>query len=154
MTVKSPKFRQIMFFWVLLVAPVSLTAHQSLAAVPTLQECNKLDKELEDLKSQGVVEGLEKGPDWAKSNLPANRVNMILRYLKVYERVRFQCEDVFAEAEAIEMARKAKEAARLLALSNIPPPPEKRPKNVPKPLKISKKRYQVPIPPLPSRNSN
>jgi len=134
---------------VILTVAMSLLTNQALAKERSLDECRKLERERTKLVNQGIVKDLDKGPEWARTNLPANRVNEILRYLKIFEKIQFQCQTVFAQAEAEQAARIAREKAKALALAHIPPPPEKRPKIIPKNIK---KRGRA-IPPLPIRRS-
>ena len=130
-----------------------ITASSVLAATPALsktidlENCKRLETEQASLTDPALLEHMAKGPEWVKSSLPANRVNKILRYLRVSEIVQFRCQDVFA-IEDIKQARlKAKEAARLVALSNIPPPPERRPKVA----IVSTPKGLIRIPPLPQK---
>jgi len=134
---------------VILTVALSLLTNQALAKERSLDECRKLERERKNLVSQGIVKDLDKGPEWARTNLPANRVTKIIRYLNIYEKIQFQCQTVFAQAEAREAARIANEKAKALALANIPPPPEKRPKVTPK----NQKKRGMRIPPLPIRRS-
>lgn len=100
-----------------------------------LDTCRSYETERADLFKLGIAEDMDKGPEWAKANLPADRIQKILRYIHLDEQVRFRCADVFAGAAVREADRRARiAAARDLAaqrawearqadmLKNIPPP--------------------------------
>lgn len=131
------------------VFAISAVLRPALGAPLSLQDCRKLEQEQAGLTSQGVLADLEKGPEWVKTNLPANRVTRALRYLRIYEQVRFRCENIFAAEGAREVKRLAQQAARAKALANIPPPPGKRPEIT----FASTKTGVIRIPPLPARAS-
>lgn len=133
------------------------------AAAPDLESCRKLEAEKAELAAGGVPADMANGPEWAKANLPADRIQKILRYIFVDEQVRFRCAEVFATAavvkeemearriarEALE-ARLAWEARQAEMLKNIPHPernPEPRTKTATK----SPPKGRSGVPPLPER---
>ncbi len=138
-------------------------ALQASAGAPGIEACRSLEAEKGQLAAVGVPADMANGPEWAKANLPADRIQKILRYIFVDEQVRFRCAEVFAAAavikEEMEARRIAKEAleARLAwearqaeMLKNIPPPernPEPRTVTATK----SPARSSSGIPPLPER---
>ena len=122
MSIPSTAIRAMLF----LIA-LATCIPKTLADAPGIEACKKLQLEKTTMESQGILADLEKGPQWAKANLPANRVKAILKYLSIYEQVQFRCEYVFAAVEADAAIRKAQEAARARALKNVPPPPVKNP---------------------------
>ncbi len=141
----------------------SALAMQAIAGPPDIEECRSLEAEKAQLAAGGVPADMSNGPEWAKANLPADRIQQILRYIFVDEQVRFRCAEIFAAAavikEEMEARRIAKEAleARLAwearqaeMLKNIPPPernPEPRTVTATKSPANSGKG----IPPLPER---
>ncbi len=112
-----------------------------------IKDCKAFEREHKKYVATGIRADMERGPEWAKSNLPANRVQQVLRFLYLEEQLRFRCEDVFAEAELVEMERRAEAEAHAKALANIPPPPIQRPQFAKLP---NSKRYIL-VPPLPER---
>ncbi len=133
------------------------------AGPPDLEACRGLEAEKAQLAASGVPVDMTKGPEWAKANLPADRIQKILRYIFVDEQVRFRCVEVFAAAavlkEEMEARRIAKEAleARLAwearqaeMLKNIPHP-ERNPE--PRTLTATKStaKSRAGVPPLPER---
>lgn len=126
-----------------------------------LDTCKGFETERATLFSAGVPADLERGPEWARVNLPATRIQQILRYIHLDEQVRFRCADVFATAavrEAEEAARiaaakalaaqKAWEARQAEILRNIPPP-DRKPRRTAS--KQPKPRFSGVTPPLPER---
>ena len=112
-------------------------------------DCEAYEREHEQYVASGIRADMLRGPEWAKANLPANRVQQVLRFLFLEEQIRFRCQDLFAEAELIEMERRAEAAAREKALANIPPPPIPRPEFA----RIPNTKRFVLVPPLPTQKS-
>jgi hypothetical protein len=54
--------------------------------------CDGLRAEKARLEATGVPQAMEKGPDWAKANLGADRLRQIQRYIEVGEGLTFRCE--------------------------------------------------------------
>jgi hypothetical protein len=61
--------------------------------------CNKLQTERQSLNVLGVDKYIAKGADWAKANLNAADLNLVKRYLDVYEQLKFRCEKVIPVIE-------------------------------------------------------
>ena len=66
------------------------------------------------LEAQGIVEDVAKGPEWAKANLPASRLELIKQYIYVKEQTAFRCPSLvvvsvpeLAEPEALVPGSKA-----------------------------------------------
>lgn len=109
----SIRFTAVLFIaWLLPVA-----AH---ATKPKLDKDTCTQLRLEQTKSlkSGIVNDISKGPEWAKTNLSADRVREIARYIKLDEEVRFGCRDAKLSADA-EKASKA--AARIELNSDADP---------------------------------
>ena len=65
---------------------------QQLAAVPLdIEACDKLVKEEHDLERAGARANLAKGPQWAKANLPQDKIEQVKRLIEVEEQVAFRC---------------------------------------------------------------
>lgn len=123
-----------------------------------LDTCRANETERAELHKTGIVAEMDKGPEWAKANLPAERLQQILRYIHLDEQVMFRCGDVFAEATVRQAEEAAKiEAARILAaqkayearraeqLRNIPIP-DRKPRQ-----RITRNSPRAGVPPLPVR---
>lgn len=109
----SIRFTAALFIaWLLPVA-----AH---ATKPKLDKDTCTQLRLEQTKSlkSGIASDISKGPEWAKTNLSADRVQEIARYIKLDEEVRFGCRDAKLSADA-EKASKA--AARIELNSDADP---------------------------------
>ncbi|MBI1650711.1 hypothetical protein [Hyphomicrobium sulfonivorans] len=53
--------------------------------------CSALVSELETLVSTGLRDDIERGPEWAKKNLPDERVRSALRLLEIEDQIEFRC---------------------------------------------------------------
>lgn len=53
--------------------------------------CNQLKNEQQRLASEGLKTEMLHGPDWAKANLPASRLDEIKRLMEVEEQINFRC---------------------------------------------------------------
>lgn len=62
------------------------------AAELTKEVCEALRAEKARLEAAGVAQAMEKGPEWAKANLGADRMRQIQRYIEVGEGLAFRCE--------------------------------------------------------------
>jgi len=129
-----------------------------------LEHCRKLEVEREALLKTNITEEMAKGPEWAKSNLPAERLKAILRYIHVDEQVRFRCVNAFAEAAVAEQeaearrialaaleAKRAWEARQKEMLANIPKPDRPPTELLKKRKKTATRRSARGVPPLPVR---
>jgi hypothetical protein len=70
------------------------------AAVPAAaakldgEACRRIRAEHEGLVATGVRGDMGRGPDWAKANLPPERLERIKRWLTLEEDLRFKCNEV------------------------------------------------------------
>ncbi len=94
----------------------------------TLADCRALEADKADAIHSGVEIEMERGPEWAKSNLSADRLREILRFIKIEEMLKFRCVGVF-KATTKEKQRKDRQAARRLGIK-IPPLPGRNPRRV------------------------
>jgi hypothetical protein len=63
------------------------------AAAPLDQEaCARLKTELMQLELGGTRVSMAKGPEWAKVNLPADKLQQIKRLIEVEEQILFRCQ--------------------------------------------------------------
>jgi hypothetical protein len=121
-------------------AQVLLLAWCGVAAAAALEQdaCAKLKTELLQLELAGTRTSMAKGPDWAKANLGADKLQQIKRLLDVEEQILFRCqgkplvvlpEGVDGEAAAVPADRSkdgtaaAKAAAETKGASKDPQAP-------------------------------
>jgi hypothetical protein len=120
-----------------------LLASSSGAAAATLDQdaCAQLKTELLQLELAGARTSMAKGPDWAKANLGADKLQQIKRLLEVEEQILFRCqgkplvvlpEGVDGEAAAAPAERSkdgsaAKPATETKGAAKEPPAPGKAP---------------------------
>jgi hypothetical protein len=64
--------------------------------------CDALHAEAATLAAAGLKADMEKGPEWAKANLPEDRMKQIQRYIEVEEGLAFRCRKI-----AIPVKKKA-----------------------------------------------
>jgi hypothetical protein len=127
-------------------AQVLLLAWCGVAAAAALEQdaCAKLKTELLQLELAGTRTSMAKGPDWAKANVGADKLQQIKRLLEVEEQILFRCqgkplivlpEGVDGEAAAVpaDGTAAAKAAAETKATPEpaataAPPKPKPKPK--------------------------
>src|SRR5262245_2504717 len=75
-------------------AQVLLVAWCGAAAAAALDQeaCARLKTELLQLELAGARTSMAKGPDWAKANLAADKLQQIKRLLEVEEQILFRCQ--------------------------------------------------------------
>ena len=84
--------RAALFVGTLAAMGVTLIEARKVAAVPLeIEACDKLVKEEADLERAGARTNLAKGPQWAKANLPQDKIEQIRRLIEVDEQVAFRC---------------------------------------------------------------
>ncbi|WP_088342491.1 MULTISPECIES: hypothetical protein [Rhodomicrobium] len=66
------------------------------------ETCNRLRTERQSLATLGADKNFERGADWAKVNLKPADLNLVKRYLDVFEQIKFRCEKIAAVAEPEE----------------------------------------------------
>jgi hypothetical protein len=108
---------------VLLLA-ASSAAPKSAAAALDEDTCNKLRTERQSLVVLGADKHFAKGADWAKANLAAADLNLVKRYLDVYEQIKFRCDKIVAIAEPDELGGGGDDDDA--AAGNAPPMPQRR----------------------------
>ena len=72
----------------------ALVACCGAAAAATLDQeaCARLKTELMQLELGGTRGSMAKGPEWAKVNLPADKLQQIKRLIEVEEQILFRCQ--------------------------------------------------------------
>jgi hypothetical protein len=87
----------ICFLAVLLLAPFAASANPL-----DDQACQRLRTERQALMVLGIDKHVEKGAGWAKERLTVADLNLVKRYLDVFEQIKFRCEKIVAIAEPEE----------------------------------------------------
>lgn len=83
-----------------LVAGFLWAAPGPVAAAPIDKAgCDRLEMERKALLVLGIDKYFENGLEWARANLTVADLNLVKRYLDVYERLKFQCQE---EVEIVE----------------------------------------------------
>lgn len=75
----------------LLVTIVALPGQPGHTAALDRDSCNKLKTEQAALEKQGVRVTMLKGPEWAKTNLAADKLEQIRRVIELDEQLLFRC---------------------------------------------------------------
>jgi hypothetical protein len=75
------------------LAVAALLAAPRIATADMLDEpaCNQLKNEQQRLAADGLKTEMLHGPDWAKANLPASRMEQIKHLMEVEEQINFRC---------------------------------------------------------------
>ncbi len=111
-----------------LAACVYAVLSQPASAAPKLDKetCEQLRTDQAKFIQSGILADLQRGPEWAKTNLAAERIREIELFISLDEQIKFGCRDVTLTGDAL----RAGEAARRLELNpNLdptqpPPAPE------------------------------
>ena len=75
----------------LVTALLLLASGPSAAAPLDPAECKSLKSEHETLLAGGAKKDMAKGPEWARTNLKADRLDKIARLIAVEEKLSFRC---------------------------------------------------------------
>jgi hypothetical protein len=82
--------------------------------------CLRLESERQALIVLGIDNYFVKGAEWAKANLTVADLNLVKRYLDVYEQLKFRCKE---EIDIVEVDEPDDEEDVGDGVSNAPPPP-------------------------------
>lgn len=87
-----------------MLVPVILLLAPFAASANTLddQACQRLRTERQALTVLGIDKHVEKGAGWAKERLTVADLNLVKRYLDVFEQLKFRCDKLIALAEPAE----------------------------------------------------
>ena len=101
----------------LLALMVLMAGDAPLVATPLDKAaCSALVSELETLVSTGLRDDIERGPEWAKKNLPDERVRSALRLLEIEDQIEFRCHKRYwparPEQTAIPLPQRAPDSIR------------------------------------------
>ena len=53
--------------------------------------CDGLKDEQTKLSAAGVTDAMHRGPEWAKANLPEEKLKMVARWIDIEEQINFRC---------------------------------------------------------------
>jgi hypothetical protein len=85
------------------IAAILLSAPGAASANPLdEQACQRLKTERQALTVLGIDKHIEKGAAWAKERLTVADLNLVKRYLDVFEQIKFRCEKIVALVEPEE----------------------------------------------------
>ena len=101
---------------VIALAACAIPAATALATQPKIDAdtCTQLRLEQIKFRQSGIVDDMAKGPEWAKANLPPDRLREIEHYMALDEQVKFGCRDAKLSPEA----EKASEAASRIEINS------------------------------------
>jgi hypothetical protein len=89
-------------------------------------ECQKLDAERKALMVLGADKYIEKGPDWAKTNLTVADLDLVKRYFDVFEQLKFRCQEDTGIIEVDEPDGVDEDDQQTATPGSAPPVPERR----------------------------
>src|SRR3954468_15435285 len=92
-----PMLHRVIAVLVLYVAPAASRATNPKIDADT---CTTLRLEQIKFRQSGILDDMSKGPDWAKTNLSADRLREIEHYMMLDEQVKFGCRDAKLSPEA------------------------------------------------------
>jgi hypothetical protein len=120
-----------------LIAAFCLTPFHVWATAPKIdaETCTSLRLEQIKFRQSGILDDMNKGAAWAKTNLSADRLREIQHYLELDEQVQFGCRDAKLTAEA----KRASEAAARIELNSDADPTAPVAHDPPKPENAAKK---------------
>ncbi len=107
--------RHVLIFALAFAVPAGASATDAKIDAET---CNLLRLEQIKFRQSGILDDMSKGAEWAKANLPADRLREIEHYLQLDEQVKFGCRDAKLSPEA---ERASEAAARIEINSDADP---------------------------------
>jgi hypothetical protein len=106
------------------------------------QACKDLNAERDAMIGAGIKTDMDRGPDWAKANLPEDRLKKIERLISVEEQLSFRCGQLVTATPQIKEPPKPPEEKAAaagakpgddvfggLTFGEVPPPKRKPKKN-------------------------
>jgi len=120
-----PQSRPGSALWAMFIAAIVLSAPGAASANPLdEQACQRLKTERQALTVLGIDKHIEKGAAWAKERLTVADLNLVKRYLDVFEQIKFRCEKIVALVEPEEKDDDDDDSAAAGGAS--PPVPERK----------------------------
>ncbi|HEX2842402.1 hypothetical protein [Hyphomicrobium sp.] len=95
----------------LLLAPAVLAAPQAVAAPLDPPACTALKTEYDGLIAAGAKADMDRGPEWAKTNLAPDRLGKIERLIAIEEQLSFRCGEQLTARPAIKELPKPPQTA-------------------------------------------
>ena len=106
-----PMLRRAIAALALCLVPAAGRATQAKIDADT---CTAIRLEQIKFRQSGILDDMSKGPEWAKANLPSDRLREVEHYLLLDEQVKFGCRDAKLSPEA----EKASEAAARIEINS------------------------------------
>lgn len=129
--------------WVAIAAVCTGVSVPGAGALPLKESaCERYAAEVRTMTRLGVHEHFRKGADWARANLTRPQQDLIHRYIRIHEALKFRCPDRFAAME-----QPAADEPRRLDV--MPPAPLRKPQVQRSGAGVTRKQ----IPPLPARGA-
>lgn len=102
------------------IAMIAAATNNASASLLDKDTCERLESERQAMIVLGIDKYFEKGSDWAKANLTVADLNLVKRYLDVYEQLTFRCKE---ELNIVELDEPDDEQSASETVSNGPAPP-------------------------------
>lgn len=119
-----PQSRSGSVLWAMFFTSFLMLAPFAASADPLDNEaCQRLMTERQALTVLGIDKHVEKGAAWAKERLTVADLNLVKRYLDVFEQIKFRCEKIVALVEPEEKDDDDDDSA---AAGASPPVPERK----------------------------
>jgi hypothetical protein len=128
--------------WFAPLLALILSAAPAAAAPLDPQACKDLNAERDVMIGAGLKADMDRGPDWAKANLPEDRLKKIERLISVEEQLSFRCGQLVTASPQIKEppkppeenaaaagAKPADEVFSGLGFGDVPAPKRKPKKN-------------------------
>ena len=129
---------------IVFVAVLGAASYMPHASALPLTEaaCKRYAAERATLARIGVRDHLQRGAQWARTNLTQPQLDLIQRYMKIEEALKFRCPEAYA-ASPVELSQEPRR------LDVIPPVPMRKPGETPQ---TGVTRSQTPPPPAKGPN--
>lgn len=106
---------------------LAVAASTTMAEPLPAETCEQFKSEHASLEAAGIPETLKKGPDWARANLPAAKLEEVRRYIGLEEQLLFRCGLALARGMPGSEPDEA-EAGAVTGEAETPPPlPQRKP---------------------------
>ncbi len=73
------------------LASLAAMTAQTWALPMTPDECDRAKSEQSGLETAGAAADMAQGPEWARANLPTDRLNRVARWIELQEQILFRC---------------------------------------------------------------
>ncbi len=110
--------------------------------------CRRLEIERQALTVLGIDKYFENGAEWAKANLTVADLNLVKRYLNVYEQLKFRCKEEIEIVDSDEDGDEEGEGDDTVSTGPVPPLPERKSKEPGKAAAVEAPRKSNPVSPV------